>query len=147
MPSLRHNSAMLSSPRRPAITMRIFSSAEYCRRVARRISRIRFSASSESVSAFVLIARSFAVKMSSKSSLPQSLTSVQLVLTGNSQRREGAVDAHDASHGPFQPDGSAGSLCAVSLQFGTAADKRPAGLKVVRRGDDPTSRHDYRGGK
>src|SRR5258708_7826269 len=39
-------------------TMRIFSSAEYCRRVARRISRIRFSASSESDSAFVLIARS-----------------------------------------------------------------------------------------
>src|SRR6266853_5019966 len=56
MPSLRHNSAMLSSPRRPAITMRIFSSAEYCRRVARRISRTRFSASAESVSTFDLIA-------------------------------------------------------------------------------------------
>src|SRR5271154_4882137 len=95
MPSLRHNSAMLSSPRRPAITMRIFSSAEYCRRVARRISRIRFSASSESVSAFVLIARSFAVKMSSKSSLPQSLTSVQLVLTGNSRTQRGALGKND----------------------------------------------------
>jgi len=83
MPSLRHSSAMLSSPRRPAITMRIFSSAEYCRRVARRISRTRFSASSESVSTFDLIARSFAVNMSSKSSLPQSPHSVQLVLTGN----------------------------------------------------------------
>src|SRR5260221_12856593 len=87
MPSLRHNSAMLSSPRRPAITMRIFSSAEYCRRVARRISRTRFSASAESVSTFDLIARSFAVKMSSKSSLPQSLTSVQLVLTGNTPHK------------------------------------------------------------
>src|SRR5258707_1638575 len=63
---------------------RIF--AEYnCRRFARRISRTRCSASAESVSTFDLIARSFAVKMSSKSSLPQSLTSVQLVLTGNSQ--------------------------------------------------------------
>jgi hypothetical protein len=84
MPSLRHNSAMLSSPHRPAITMRIFSSAEYCRRVARRISRTRFSASPESVSAFDLVARSFAVKMSSKSSLPQSLHSVHLELTANS---------------------------------------------------------------
>src|ERR1700676_1087528 len=90
MPSLRHSSAMLSSPRRPAITMRIFSSAEYCRRVARRISRTRLSASSESVSTFDLIVRSFAVKMSSKSSLPQSLTSVQLVLTGNTHALYGS---------------------------------------------------------
>jgi hypothetical protein len=37
-------------------TMRIFSSAEYCRPVARRISQTRFSASSDSVSAFDLIA-------------------------------------------------------------------------------------------
>src|SRR5215207_11218484 len=36
MPSRRHSSAMLSSPRRPSSTMRIFSSAENCRRVARR---------------------------------------------------------------------------------------------------------------
>src|SRR5437588_13086318 len=35
---------MLSSPRRPSSTMRIFSSAEWCRRVARRISRTVFSA-------------------------------------------------------------------------------------------------------
>src|ERR1700719_1994354 len=85
MPSLRHSSAMLSSPRRPAITIRIFSSVEYCRRVARRISRTRFSAASESVSTFDLIVRSFAAKMSPKPSLPQSLHSVQLVLTGNSE--------------------------------------------------------------
>src|SRR6516165_7438159 len=35
---------MLSSPRRPSSTMRIFSSAELCRRVALRISRTVFSA-------------------------------------------------------------------------------------------------------
>src|SRR6516162_2716028 len=35
---------MLSSPRRPSSTMRIFSSAEWCRRVALRISRTVFSA-------------------------------------------------------------------------------------------------------
>ena len=38
MPSLRHSSAMLSSPRRPSSTIRILSSAEKCRRVARRMS-------------------------------------------------------------------------------------------------------------
>src|SRR3954453_9372900 len=38
MPSRRHSSAMLASPRRPSSTMRIFSSAENCRRVARRMS-------------------------------------------------------------------------------------------------------------
>ena len=38
MPSLRQNSAMLSSRRRPSRTMRIFSSAEKCRLVARRMS-------------------------------------------------------------------------------------------------------------
>src|SRR3954452_24218162 len=36
MPSWRHSSAKLSSPRRPSSTMQIFSSAENCRRVARR---------------------------------------------------------------------------------------------------------------
>jgi hypothetical protein len=74
-------SAMLSSPRRPAITMRIFSSAQYCRRVVRRISRTRF----------------FAVKMSSKSALPQSLTSVQLVLTANTATLSGLLPVSRAS--------------------------------------------------
>src|ERR1700683_3290759 len=37
---------MLSSPRRPSNTMRIFSSAEYCLRVARRMSWTTFSAGS-----------------------------------------------------------------------------------------------------
>jgi hypothetical protein len=35
---------MLDSPRRPSSTILIFSSAEYRRRVARRMSRIAFSA-------------------------------------------------------------------------------------------------------
>src|SRR3954471_8971343 len=44
MPSRRQSSAMLSSPRRPSSTTRIFSSAEKCRRVARRISFTTWSA-------------------------------------------------------------------------------------------------------
>src|SRR5712672_2110734 len=93
MPSLRHSSATLSSPRRPAITIRTFSSAEYCRRVARRISRTAFSASSECRSTFDLISAPSAVKMSQQPSLPQSLQSVQLVLTGNTcAEREQALD-------------------------------------------------------
>ncbi len=38
MPSRRHSSAMLSSPRKPSSTMRIFSSAPYCLRVLRLMS-------------------------------------------------------------------------------------------------------------
>src|SRR5665213_3673125 len=38
MPSLRHSSAMLSSPRSPSITILILSSAEKCRRLERRMS-------------------------------------------------------------------------------------------------------------
>ena len=37
MPSRRHSSAMLYSPRSPSRTTRIFSSAEWCFRVARRM--------------------------------------------------------------------------------------------------------------
>ncbi len=37
---------MLSSPRKPARTIRIFSSAEYCLRVARRMALMTFSAGS-----------------------------------------------------------------------------------------------------
>src|SRR3954452_363804 len=44
MPSRRHNSAMLSSPRKPSSTMRILSSAEKGRRVARRMSLTMVSA-------------------------------------------------------------------------------------------------------
>ena len=46
MPSRRHKAEMLSSPRRPDTTIRIFSVAENRRRVARRISRTALSAGS-----------------------------------------------------------------------------------------------------
>src|ERR687884_44283 len=46
MPSRRHSSAMLSSPRKPSSTMRIFSSAEKWRRAARRMSLTMVSAGS-----------------------------------------------------------------------------------------------------
>ena len=50
--------------------------------------RTAFSASSECRSTFDLISAPCAVKMSLKSSLPQSLHSVQLVLTGNTSSLE-----------------------------------------------------------
>src|SRR5918993_5395523 len=46
MPSRRHSSATLSSPRKPSSTRRIFSSAEKGRRVARRMSLTTVSAGS-----------------------------------------------------------------------------------------------------
>ena len=46
MPSCRQSSAMLSSPRRPAKTIRILSSEEYRLRVCLRISLTMRSASS-----------------------------------------------------------------------------------------------------
>src|SRR3546814_9678938 len=46
---------MLSSPRRPDSTIRIFSSAEYCLRVLRRMSRIAVSAPSFKLMDFSLI--------------------------------------------------------------------------------------------
>src|SRR5271155_4482873 len=104
MPSLRHSSATLSSPRKPAITMRTFSSAEYNRRVARLISRTAFSASSECVSAFDLISAPFALKMSQKPSLPQSLQTVQLVLTGNTRLLRRFLDATQTDHELFERD-------------------------------------------
>ena len=55
IPSRRHNSAMLCSPRRPSITMRILSSAEKCRRVARRMSLSTHSAGTSELMGFGLI--------------------------------------------------------------------------------------------
>jgi hypothetical protein len=43
MPSRRHNSAMLSSPVRPPNKIRIFSAAQYCLRVARRMSLMTYA--------------------------------------------------------------------------------------------------------
>ena len=55
IPSRRHSSAMLSSPPRPDSTIRIFSSAEYCLRVLRRISRtVRSAVSLELIDACLI---------------------------------------------------------------------------------------------
>ncbi len=79
MPSRRHSEAMLSSPRKPSITIRIFSSAENRRRVLRRMPRTAFSAD-----AFV------AMDSFSPRSLEPSLRSetqiVQTQLTGNTAK-------------------------------------------------------------
>jgi hypothetical protein len=55
MPSRRQSSALLSSPRNPSSTTRIFSSAEKCRRVARQMSLIASSAGCFSGPDFCLI--------------------------------------------------------------------------------------------
>ena len=58
---------MLSSPRRPSNTMRILSSAEKCRRVARRMSFTTFSADSFTGRDFCLIFAPCKATMSQKS--------------------------------------------------------------------------------
>src|SRR6185295_3611791 len=55
IPSRRQSSAMLSSPRSPSSTTRILSSAEKCRRVARRMSFTTCSAGSLTGPDFCLI--------------------------------------------------------------------------------------------
>ena len=55
MPSRRQSSAMVSSPRNPSSTMRIFSSAEYYLRVALRMSLIALAAPVCRVCDFCLI--------------------------------------------------------------------------------------------
>jgi hypothetical protein len=60
-------------------TMRIFSSAEYCRRVARRISRLVFSA----LSFFLVIIVPLQVNDEPNVSLIQTTPLVRLLLTAN----------------------------------------------------------------
>ena len=55
MPSLRHSSAMLSSPRKPSNTILILLSAEKCRRVLRRMSFTTYSAGFLALECFGLI--------------------------------------------------------------------------------------------
>jgi hypothetical protein len=55
IPSRRHSAAIDSSPRKTSSTMRIFSSAEYCLRVARRMSLMTCSAGAFPVPDFCLI--------------------------------------------------------------------------------------------
>ena len=78
----RHSSAMLDSPRRPSSTMRIFSSAEYCRRVARRMSRMAFSV----LSFFLVIIVPLWSDDEPKVSLIQTPQLVRVSLTGNNFR-------------------------------------------------------------
>src|SRR5436190_3564715 len=84
IPSRRHSSAMLSSPRKPVSTMRIFSSAENCRRVARRISFTTCSAGSFTGPDFCPICAPSMATMGQKSSLPQLTRSVSVVLMPDS---------------------------------------------------------------
>src|SRR5277367_3348297 len=75
---------MLSSPRKPDSTMRIFSSAENCRRVARRISLMTCSAGSFTGPDFCPIFAPSMATMGQKSSLPQLVRSVSQVLMPDS---------------------------------------------------------------
>src|SRR5688572_1298119 len=77
MPSLRHSSAMLSSPRSPSRTMRIFSSAENCRLVARRMSLTVSSALCGACLSRCLIVSLHGATTSSILSLTQSAQSVR----------------------------------------------------------------------
>src|SRR5271169_2628755 len=74
---------MLSSPRRPSRTMRILSSAEKCRRVARRMSFTTASAGSCAGPDFRLIFAPSKATMSQKSSLVQLTRSVSRSLTAD----------------------------------------------------------------
>src|ERR1700722_17624016 len=90
---------MLSSPRRPSNTMRIFSSAEYCLRVARRMSRTTFSAGSLDDRVCCLIFAPVNVTMSQKLSLLQSANSVSRALTADTPIRLAILDGLDARNG------------------------------------------------
>jgi hypothetical protein len=81
MPSLRQSSAMLTSPRRPSSMMRIFSSAEWCRRVFLRMSRTVFSALSGCACLLVSSSLLAGATMSQRSSLTQSAHFVRQALT------------------------------------------------------------------
>jgi len=86
IPSRRHSSAIAYSPRRPDNTIRIFSSAEYRLRVARRISRTCCSAVSDGTDFCLIFAPSRAT-MSQKSSLRKIPQSVSQLLTGNIRQK------------------------------------------------------------
>src|SRR3954470_24867563 len=82
---------MLSSPRKPVSTMRIFSSAENCRRVARRIPFTTCSAGSFTGPDFCPICAPLMATMGQKSSLPQLTRSVSVVLMPDSQALGGLI--------------------------------------------------------
>ena len=80
MPSRRHNSAMLDSPRRPSRTIRIFSSDECRLRVARRMFFTIRSDGEFRMHGFLSHLHSLMVTMSQKSSVPQAAKSVSQAL-------------------------------------------------------------------
>ena len=69
MPSRRQSSAMLSAPFRPSRTTLIFSSAEYCLRVARRMSLTTFSPGAPTCAGYLSHLQSLVVTMGQKPSL------------------------------------------------------------------------------
>src|SRR5437764_11772838 len=74
---------MLSSPRSPSSTMRILSSAEKCRRVARRMVFSTCVAGSFTGPDFCLIFAPRKATMSQRSSLPHPAESISRVLTAD----------------------------------------------------------------
>src|SRR5580692_8044119 len=99
MPSRRQSSAIEVSPRRPSSTMRIFSSAAWCFRVARRM--LRTSVSDDA--GVELDLRSLRATMSQKSPVPQAVSFVSQVLKRDRMR--------DAAHVPeLEKDAASGSM-------------------------------------
>src|SRR3954468_1877594 len=88
---------MLSSPRKPVSTMRIFSSAENCLRVARRISFTTCSAASFTGPDFCPICAPSMATMGQKSSLPQLTRSVSVVLMPDTDWCRTEVSALDGA--------------------------------------------------
>src|SRR5262245_51376722 len=109
MPSRRHNSAMLDSPRKPSRTIRIFSSDECRLRVARRMFFTIRSDGDFGCTDFSLISHSLVVTMSRRENLNQanklSRTYATLVESLNRHRGKGQqkvtvehVHVHDGGH-------------------------------------------------
>ena len=73
----------LNQMRRPSRTMRIFSSALYCLRVTRRVSRTSRSDGVSARPGFDFIVHSLSVTMSQKPSIPQAANSVSQVMTAD----------------------------------------------------------------
>src|SRR3974390_844417 len=113
IPSRRHSSAIAYSPRRPDNTIRIFSSAEYRLRVARRISRTCCSAVSDGTDFCLIFAPSRAT-MSQKFSLRKIPQSVSQLRRGNMKIEE------------------CGELKRVAQEFGAGHAETLGSLKVIR---------------
>ena len=79
IPSWRRSSAIVTSPRKASRTTRTFSSAEYCLRVARRISLMRRPDGVSCVLDFCLVPTLQQATMSPKSSVPQAASFVSQV--------------------------------------------------------------------